>query len=274
MEMHWWARYWTAARFMLIEQARNRLALLLLALFVPAWYALIGGLIDNTPLAFRFRATGAFIQVNGHQLTLLSMGINAITLIVGFMLFSATRKNTRFDRRLIRCGYPQPLLILARLTALVAVAAAVSLYASVVLLAFWRPPHWPAIWLGFGCATVIYGGIGLLLGVLVRGELEGFFLIIMLSLIDAFIQNPYGNPAANKDFIKWFPTFGPTQVVVAGGFTDVMPWRYVALGLAWLVGTALVGLAIFTWKTRARSVQALPVDAAPPASQCWGESAG
>jgi hypothetical protein len=159
-------------------------------------------------------------------------------------------------------GYPQPLLILARLTALVAVAAAVSLYASLVLLAYWRPHNWPLVWVGYGCATLIYGGIGVLLGVLVRGELEGFFLIIMLSLMDSFLQNPLGNPAANKDFLHWFPSFGPTQVAVAGGFTALTPWRYVALGLAWLAGTALLGLAIFTWKTRAGGVAALPADSA------------
>ncbi|HEX5503242.1 MAG TPA: hypothetical protein VFW96_11505 [Thermomicrobiales bacterium] len=265
MTQRWGWRYRTATRYMLIEQARNRLALTLLVLFVPAWYAIIGSLVDDAPLAFRFRATGGFVQVNGHHLTLLTTGLNAITLIVGFMLFSATRKNTRFDRRLVLSGYPQPLLLLARLTALVAVAAAVSLYAGLVLLAFWRPPSWPLVWLGYGCATLIYGGIGILLGVLVRGELEGFFLIIMLSLMDSLIQNPLGNPAANKDFIHWFPTYGPTQVAVAGGIAAATPWRYVALGLAWLAGTALVGLAIFTWKTRAGSIAALP--AAPPAVQ-------
>ncbi|MCX4236991.1 hypothetical protein ACH4Y0_31910 [Streptomyces sp. NPDC020707] len=37
------------------------------------------------------------------------------------------------------------------------------------------------------------GGIGLLLSSLVRGELEGFFLIIMLSLVDTGLQNPVFN---------------------------------------------------------------------------------
>ena len=62
-------------------------------------------------------------------------------------------------------------------------------------------------------ATVIalaYGVFGLLPGVLDRNDLEGF-LIIMGSLMDTFLQDPLGNPLANKPVLQWFPSFGPTQ---------------------------------------------------------------
>ena len=36
------------------------------------------------------------------------------------------------------------------------------------------------------------------LGVVVRGDLEGFFLIIMISLLDTFLENPVDNPLGNK----------------------------------------------------------------------------
>ena len=49
----------TALAFALRNQARNRFAWLLLALFVPAWYALMGSLIPHDPLAFRLFSTGA-----------------------------------------------------------------------------------------------------------------------------------------------------------------------------------------------------------------------
>lgn len=245
-------RYLTATRYALFEQAKNRMAIMLLIAFVPIWYYLVGLFtIEDTPIDFKFRVTGAFLHVSGHNLTLLTAGLNAITLIVGFMLFTSTRKDRQFDHRLVLNGYPQPLLILAKFTSLVAVAAAVSLYASGLLVAFWHPGSLPLVWLGFFCAALCYGGLGLLLGVLLRGELEGFFLIIMFSMIDTFIQNPIGNPAANQSFVVWFPAFAPTQISVAGGFTHVVPWSYVLFSLAWLVAFALFGLAIFWWKTRA-----------------------
>ena len=241
----------TALRYSLREQTRNRLALGLLVVFVPLWYFMLGTIVPSSLLPFRFRATGVFLQVNGQDLTLLTAGFNALTLIVGFMLFASTRGNARFDHRLVLSGYSRPVIVFAKLSALVVAAASIALYASLVLLAFWRPERFALVWLGYFGAALIYGGLGLLLGVLVSSELAGFFIIIMLSLLDTFFQNPYGNPAANKAFLTWFPSYGPMQLAVAGGFTHVFPARELLISLAWFAGFALLGLAIFWRRTRA-----------------------
>lgn len=261
-------RYLTATYYAVFEQARNHLALGLLIAFVPIWYLAIGAMIpEGVPVAFRFAPTQAWLQVDGHNLGLLTAGLSALSLIVGFMFFMAARKDTEFDHRLVLSGYPQPLLILGKLTGLVLVTALVSLYASLVLLAFWRPEVWLLVWLGFWCAALIYGALGLLLGVLVRSELAGFFLIIMVSMLDTFFQNPVDNPVANQPFLRFLPSYAPTQVYVAGGFTHLMPWSAVLLSLAWFAGFALLGLAIFWWRTRARNIHAaLPAPAAAPAA--------
>lgn len=251
------SRYLTATRYALFEQARNRTALLLLLLFVPVWYYFFLLLIPTAPLAFLYHATGTLLQANGRDLGLLSAGLNAITLIVGFMIFTSTRKNMQFDRRLTLCGYSQGLLILAKLSALVVVSAIISLYASIVLFFFWHPSSLLLVWLGFFCSALSYGALGLLLGALVRGELEGFFLIIMLSLIDTLLQNPLGNPVANQPVLRWFPSFAPMQLSVAGGFGLHVSWLYLLYALAWPFGFALLGLLIFYWKTHTRSVHTL-----------------
>jgi ABC-2 type transport system permease protein len=261
-----WQRYLTATRYALSEQLRNRTALLLLVVFVPLWDYLFWLVVPDLSLSFLFRATDVFIQVNGRELALLTAGLNSITLIVGFMLFASTRKNTQVDRRLVLCGYPQSLLLLAKLSALVAIALVVSCYTSLVLWAFWRPSSLPLVWLGFFCAALCYGALGLLLGVLVRGELEGFFLIIMISLIDTSLQNPLGNPVANQGFLRWFPTFAPMQFSVAGAFAQHIPWLYLLFSLAWPIGFALLGLLLFWWKTRAWSVHTAPFSPEPAAT--------
>ena len=111
------------------------------------------------------------------------------------------------------------------------------------------------IWLGFWWAALIYGGFGLLLGVLVTNELAGFFLVIMVSQMDTFLQNPLGNPLGNQPVLRDFPSFGATQLTVAGGFTNLFPGNEVGLSLAWFAGYAVLGLLIFWWRTRARRVQ-------------------
>jgi ABC-2 type transport system permease protein len=252
-------RYLTATRFTLLEQARNRLAFGLLIIFVPIWYYLAVLIATNEPIDFKFRPTQTFLHVSTVDISLLTLGLNAITLIVGFILFTSIRKNTPFDRRLVLSGYPQPLLILAKLTTLLVIAALVSLYAGGILFIYWHPANWPLVWLGFFCAALTYGGLGLLLGVLVTSELAGFFFIIMLSLIDTFIQNPVGNPVANQNIVLFFPAFAPTQLSVAGGFTSIVPGNYILFSLAWLVAFSLLGLAIFYLKTHVRNVHRVPL---------------
>ena len=248
----WGGRWRTATGYSLLELARNRLAFGLLLIFVPMWYALLASLITAQPAAFRFDATGALLQVNGRDLTVLTAGFNALTLIVGFLIFASTRKGSRFDRRLVLAGYPQLTLLLAKVTALVFASGVIALYAGFVLLAFWRPESFALVWLGFFCAALAYGTLGLLMGVLVTSELAGFFVIIMVSLMDTFLQNPVENPVANKPFLKAFPSYGSMQVGVAGGFTHSFPGVALLVALAWPLGFAAMGLSVFWWRTRPR----------------------
>jgi hypothetical protein len=97
-----------AWRFALRNQARNRLAWLLLVALVPVWYELMAGIAGHTPLTFRLYATGHVLTVDGGHLTLITAGLNAVTMIVGFAVFAAagllifrarTRTRTRHDRR-------------------------------------------------------------------------------------------------------------------------------------------------------------------------------
>ena len=114
--------YLAATRYPLIEQARNRLALGLLIVFLPVWYFLLAATIAHGPATFRLTATGQFLTVDAYDVTVLAAGANAIALICGFTIFTATRKGAAFDRRLVLCGLPQPLMLAAKLTALAVVA--------------------------------------------------------------------------------------------------------------------------------------------------------
>lgn len=252
----------TAWRFALRNQTRNRLAGLLLVAFVPVWYLLMLVIAGHRPLSFRLYATGRILTVDAGHLTLISAGLNSLTIIVGFAVFAAIRKTLAFDQRLVFAGFRHATLIAAKTLAITMVAAAVALYTAAVLLAFWRPgpAGWAAILGGFAVMALTYGALGLLLGVLVRGDLEGFFLIIMGGLMDTFLQNPLGNPLANKPVLAWFPSFGPMQFATGGSFGHAYLWGHLALGLAWAAAFAAGGLVIFRLRTRSRRHQAGPTD--------------
>jgi hypothetical protein len=247
-------QFGTALRFSLRNQSRNRLAALLLVAFVPVWYGLMFAMVGHQRLSFRLFATGAVLGVDGGHLTLISAGLNALSLIVGFTVFDAVRKTLVFDRRLVSAGYRQAALIGAKTLSVGIVAAGVAAYAALVLLVFWRPAPaaWLAILAGYAVIALTYGAFGLLLGVLVKRDLEGFFLIIMGGLLDTFLQNPLGNPLANRPVLRWFPSFGPMQFAVGGSFGHTALWGHLLLGLAWAAGFTLCGLAVFGLRTRAR----------------------
>jgi ABC-2 type transport system permease protein len=75
-------------------------------------------------------------------------------------------------------------------------------------------------------------------------------LIIMLSLVDTFLQNPIGSPAANARIVEYFPTFYPMQMTVAAAFTDRIAWWQAWVSLAWAAGVGIFGVAGFAERTR------------------------
>ncbi|WP_338896101.1 ABC transporter permease [Streptomyces sp. TG1A-60] len=242
----------TAVRFSVRDQTRNRLAGLLLVLFVPVWYLLMDTLASGEVLDFKLYATGEVLHVDGGHLTLISAGLNSVTMIAGFVVFDAVRKALAFDRRLVFAGYRQATLIGAKTLAVGLVATAIALYTALVVLFFWRPTAggWFAVLAGFTVIALTYGALGLLLGVLVKRDLEGFFLIIMGGLMDTFLQNPLGNPLANKPVLAWFPSFGPMQFAAGGAFGHTALWGHLALGLSWAAAFSAIGLIIFRIRTR------------------------
>ncbi|HEV2412625.1 MAG TPA: hypothetical protein VGS28_02345 [Candidatus Saccharimonadales bacterium] len=244
-------QFGAAVRFSLKEQLTNRFALGLLVLFVPVWYWLLGIITPSNGIPFKFGPTGTLLQVNGHELILLTAGLNVLAMILGFMFFHSAHKSLVFDKRLTRAGLGRVSFIVAKGLALCVVTAVLALYTLAILLAFWHfPNNVFEVWLGFWLVSLVYGAFGLLLGMLLNSELAGFFIVIMVSQIDVFLQVPIGNPVANKAFLKFFPSYGAEQLSTAGGFTHVFANKELLMSLAWFVSFLLIALAIFYIRTR------------------------
>lgn len=263
-----------AIRLSLAAQVRNRFAWILLVAFIPVWYLLTGAMTPHAGVVFKLRATGATLVVNGHDLILITAGLSAITLITGFVVFAAVRRSLPFDRRLVLSGYRPAALIAAKTNAALIQAIAVGGYAAVVILLFWRPPGLWAVALAFMLGAATYAALGLLIGVLVRGDLEGFFLIIMISLLDTFLENPVDNPLANRPILEFFPSYAPTQFAAAGVYRHEVLGSMVALSLAWTAVFALLGLAVLRLRMPRRVAVMAPVRSTSQAPRPSGASPG
>ncbi|GAA0450495.1 hypothetical protein [Streptomyces olivaceiscleroticus] len=237
-------------RCTLLSHLRNRLALLLTIVFLPGWIAVARLCASDQVLRFSLDSAGSDVLARANQVSQVTNALAAVTLVTGFVTFMQTFKAGGVDRRLILAGYPRVPMLLAKGAAVALIAALLALYTTAVLWVSLPVHQLGPLALAVLGAGLAYGGIGLLLGSLVRGELEGFFLVIMLSLVDTGLQNPVLN-VADLSALAVFPLYGANQLALAAAFTTSTPWSYGLLSLAWSAGAG--ALALLGLHARSRS---------------------
>ncbi len=240
----------TAVRHTLIEHLRNKFAMMLIAAFVPLWTALAFWSVPGTPTRFRLRATGGLLAPHGNELTEITGALNAVTLILGFMMFSASFTSGHFDRRLVLAGYPRVHLVLAKLTALTLASAVVAAYATLLTCTFWSPRQPLLLAAALFGAGVTYGALGVAFGSLLHREVEGMFAISMTSVIDLALQNPLYSSSSDGSIVALLPSYGAMQAATAAGFSTTALPSYLAIQTGWFTAAALVGLFAFHHRTR------------------------
>lgn len=244
------ALFATATRYALTEHARNRFAMVLVALFLPLWTTLAYQVMPDDPARIRLRATGQWLTPHGNELTEISGALNAVTLITGFLMFAATFGSGGFDKRLAMAGFPRAHLVAAKVAGLVAASAVVSAYATVVTCLTWSPRRPALLAAALFAAGLTYGVLGVGFGSLLRREVEGMFAITMTSIIDLALQNPISSAGADSPVLRLLPSYGAMQAATAAGFSDSAVPAYLAVQLAWFAAAALVGLLAFRHRTR------------------------
>ncbi|WP_327151814.1 ABC transporter permease [Nocardia sp. NBC_01329] len=246
-----------ATRFGLVEHARNRFAMLLVAVFVPVLITLARVAVTDIEVPFRLRDSGLVLRANGNELAQLSAALMVVSLIIGFMMFAATFTSGAFDRRLSMAGYPRVALGSAKIACLVVASVVVCAYATAIICCYWSPRQPVLLAAALFGAAMTYGALGVALGALLRREVEGMFAIAMISCVDMAVQNPIASAGADSDLVRWLPSYGAMQASTAAGFSDGTPLAGFAVQLAWLGASALVGLVAFHLRTRS-SLLSLP----------------
>ncbi len=176
--------------------------------------------------------------------------LNAVTLIIGFMMFAASFTGGHFDRRLALAGYPRTHLVLAKLTSLALASAAVAAYATALTCTFWTPEQPALLAAALFCAGITYGALGVAFGSLPRREVEGMFAIVMTSVIDLALQNPLYSSSSDGSVVRWLPSYGAMQAATGAGFSATPLPKYLAIQAGWFTAAALVALLAFHMRTR------------------------
>ncbi|MFE5406077.1 hypothetical protein ACFQ9Z_32830 [Streptomyces sp. NPDC056580] len=242
--------YLTAGRYGLLAMAKNRLAAVLLVVFIPLWITVAKTVTTPKTFPFRLRATGAWLHAGGDEITMISGSLNAVSLLVGFLMFSTARRTRAFDRRLAAAGYPRIALIAAKLTALLTAAVLVSAYATGWMLLFWSPAQPVLLGVAVLVVALVYGAMGTCLALFLPGEVEGLVTIIMVSIIDLAPQNPVAATTADNPLVGLLPSYGSLQTSLAAGYTHQVTLSPLTHSAVWLTALAATSVAAFVHRTR------------------------
>ncbi|MCU4752368.1 ABC transporter permease [Halobacteria archaeon AArc-curdl1] len=177
-------------------------------------------------------------EVHGVAMTPLTSTI--IAGIVGLLLMQDARN---VDGRLVLAGYRAREVILARLGTLSVLVTLVTVV-TVGVMAYDVRPEQPMLFvLAIFVVTLLYGFVGMLLGV-VFDRVAGLWTILVASMLDiGLFQSPLFPMGEDTWWVKILPGYHPMEVVFDAGLTaqpDTLVHLGWSLGYLFLVGTVAV----------------------------------
>ncbi len=138
------------------------------------------------------------------------------------MALNLIQKNNETNKRLIICGYHPIELLLSKLICLFFIIIFIATYIGLLSSYFFSINSVPLLIFGLTLTGFVYGCYGLAVGSLIKGELEGILLVVLLVNIDAgWLQNPlFYAEAQNQQLIRFLPAYFPSQTAIIAAFTD------------------------------------------------------
>jgi len=170
-------------------------------------------------------------------------GLWAAAILTGVGSFFLSLASTRVDGRLLLAGLRPAAVAAAHGLVTVAIAVLTTTVSVAILLFTQEVARLEALVAAILLASLIYGSIGSLLSVYVRGDLEGSFVIILIFMLDAFVGGPL---AAGKGvFADLLPVHFPSEIAVAamaGSPIESGWWLWSLVYLGAMAGPATVAV--------------------------------
>lgn len=247
---------WMAVNMTSRELIRRRIVILLLLIIPGLFYSVTVLTTDIFPIPFQLAALPGEpgLMVPARNIGLIFMGQASAGLLAAFLSMSLIQRSTLATRRLIICGYTSSEIALSRLLVVFAIILLLAIYIGSMLWIFFEPERFLLLVIGFILIGFVYGCYGLLVGSLLKGELEGILLITLMANIDVgWLQNPiFYAGALNKTIIKALPAFYPSQLSIIAAFSEHGGGRALSGSLIYGMVLLLLAMLIFWLKMRKR----------------------
>ncbi len=210
---------------MILRMLIRRKIVIILLLIIPAFFlSIVEFTTSDRILPFQLASLDdeVFINISEKGISFIFFAVASSGFLVSFLALNLIQKNNTVNRRLVICGYHPIELLVSILLALFLVIAFISVYVGVLTDAFYTIDHLGRFILGLMLIGFVYGSYGLAIGSLLKVELEGILMIVLLVNIDVgWLQNPlFYAEAQNQIIIKFLPAYFPSQTAIITAVTD------------------------------------------------------
>ena len=193
-------------------------------------------------------------QVQGN-LILVFVTLATIGFLASFLALNVTQQYHNINRRLVICGYYPSELILSGLIVILSMIFIIVIPIGFCMSFFFDPTYRANMILGFLFEGLIYGCYGMLVGSIIKAELEGTLLILLLANIDVgWLQNPvFYAQSRNKTIIELLPAYYPSQMALASAFTNYSITHAIFLSAVYMFVLLVLALFIFYHSTKIKT---------------------
>lgn len=236
--------------------ARQKIVIVLL-LIIPAFFlSVVEFTTSDRMLPFQLASIGddIFINMSEKGISFIFFAVASSGFLVAFLGLNLIQKNNTVNRRLILCGYHPIELLISILLALFLVISLISVYVGLLTNAFYSVDHLGKFILGLMLIGFVYGSYGLAVGSLIKVELEGILMIVLLVNIDVgWLQNPlFYAEAQNQIIITYLPAYFPSQTAIITAFTDYSSAASTVNGILYGLIFLIFSMVIFFFKMRTK----------------------
>lgn len=233
---------------------RRRVVLLLLIAMPVVFLSVVQLTASAKMILFRLASLDeiVFIEESQKQISLIFFSVTSTGFLVSFLALNLIQINSNVNRRLVICGYHPFELLISNLICLLLVILFIAIYIGLLINAFFSVKHLTMYIFGLTLIGFVYGCYGLAIGSLIKGKLEGVFLIVLLANIDSgWLQNPmYYAEAQNNLIIRYLPAYYPSQSAIIAAFTDYSAANARFFSVIYGSGFLILSLLVFYNKMR------------------------
>jgi len=242
---------------MILKMLVRQKIVIILLLIIPAFFLTIVEFTSSDrmlPFQLASLDNDIFINISEKGISFIFFAVASSGFLVSFLALNLIQKNKIVNRRLIICGYHPIELLISILLALFLVVVLIALYVGILTNAFYTIDNLGRFILGLVLIGFVYGSYGLAIGSLVKAELEGILMIVLLVNIDVgWLQNPlFYAEAQNQIIIKFLPAYFPSQTAIITAVTDYSATAATVNGILYGLVFLIFSMLTFFYKMRTK----------------------